>query len=154
MTENYCAEDCIDGTPCERPAGWGLEPDIGPCKDHLKGRPSKFTEDRRDTILESASKGLSMAGCARAAGVPKQTLHDWLQNHEDFSDAFKRARNEGEERIVRDGLYNPDADSSFAKFLLATSFDYVKTEKRKHEHSGEGGRPLMVIERDSDDATE
>ncbi len=42
----------------------------------------------------------------------------------------------GEQRLIRDGLAG-EANPSMAKFLLASSFDYQKSEKQEIEHSGE-----------------
>jgi len=39
-------------------------------------------------------------------------------------------------------LRDEDVDTSMAKFLLASSFDYKKTEKR--EVTGDGGGPVEV----------
>ena len=52
--------------------------------------------------------------------------------HDAFRPSFARARAEGEEQLIEDGLYDPDTDSSMAKFLLKTSFKYVETERHEH----------------------
>ena len=118
--------DTDSGEPCQRPAGWGTESEIGPCRDHpAVGRPSKFNEERRDAILEAARRGTTVEGCARAAGIHHSTLYDWLDEFSDFSEAFNRARAEGEQRLVEEvAIEDP-------KFILERSFDYVKTERRE-----------------------
>lgn len=144
MTGNdICGAECVDGTPCEHPAGSCPVPSHSdPDAENPAGQPSKFTSERQAEILAAAREGKSQAGCARAAGIDESTLRGWIDRHEEFSRAFRRARGEGESRLVRDGLYDPDTDSSMAKFLLTTSFDYVKTEKR--ELTGDGGGPVEI----------
>lgn len=60
----------------------------------------------------------------------------------DFLQAFMRARSAGEQRLIQGGLADPNVNSQMAKFLLSTSFDYVKTERR--EVTGEGGGAVEV----------
>lgn len=153
MTDDKCGStDTTTGEPCQRPAGWGTESDIGPCKDHPtaesnRGRPSKFDDGPALRAIEAAKEGQSKGGCARSAGVTRRTLNRWLDANPTFTDlegeqqefrpAFMHARNIGEEKLVRWGLYGEDddgrdIDSQHARFLLSTSFDYVKTERREH----------------------
>jgi len=71
-----------------------------------------------------------------------------------------RARYEGEQKLVKGALFKDknredpyrEMDGQHARFLLSTSFDYKKTEKKEMEHSGPDGEPLNVtIERESYD---
>lgn len=151
--DDICGADTTGEQPCQNPATQGdscwIESHGGTVSGH--GRSFTLGEDDHDDILDAARLGKSIRGCARAAGVSLSQLQRYLEEHPDFRVAFERARSNGEDRLIRDGLYDEEADSSMAKFLLSTSFDYVKTEKREHEHSGADGGPLMVIERDGDD---
>lgn len=133
------------GDPCQLPAS---RPD-GRCHHHTDtadgnsgGHPSKYTEDRARQAIDAARQGFSKAGCARAAGVGEATLRRWLEaNHsvdgDDFRRTFTRARFEGEKRLVTGPLVDsddptvPDIDGQHARFLLSTSFEYEKTEKRE-----------------------
>lgn len=111
------------------------------------GRPLKLDdEERREQVIEAAKQGMSKAGCSRAAGITTATLNSYLEkaNEENadkrfvqFFDKFKRARSEGEKELVTEARSHGDA-----KFLLATSFDYSKKEKR--EIMGEDGGPVEV----------
>lgn len=107
-----------------------------------RGREFTITEDDHDEILGAASMGKSKRGCARAAGVSLSQLQRYLEAHEDFRVSFERARARGESQLIEGGLRDDDVDSSFAKFLLASSFEYKKTEKK--EVTGEGGGPVEV----------
>jgi hypothetical protein len=98
-----------------------------------KGREFALDEGDHDDVLEAAETGMSKAGCARAAGVDKASLLRYLDAHEDFRTAFERARARGESELIHGGLRDEDVDTSMAKFLLASSFDYKKTERREVE---------------------
>jgi hypothetical protein len=139
-----CGASTADGSACELP---GSYPD-GRCYHHTDeantdsgGRPTKFTDDRAERAKDAAREGMSKAGCARAAGVGKATLERWLNERDKFRNAFTRARHEGEQKLVTGPLIDDpddpvDIDGQHARFLLSTSFDYVKTEKQEVEHSG------------------
>jgi len=107
-----------------------------------RGNDFALDADDHDDILEAAEDGLSKRGCARAAGVSHSQLQRYLDAHEDFRSSFAQARARGETELIRGGLHDEDVDSSMAKFMLASSFDYKKTEKR--EVTGDGGGPVQV----------
>jgi len=148
MSEPTCDHPTAEDTPCQLPAGdngrcWlpSHNPDGGGADSH--GRDFAISESDHDAILDAARNGMSKAGCARAAGCDKASLLRYLESHESFRTAFKRARFEGEKRLIAGPLQSHEDspeewDSQHARFLLSTSFDYVKTEKRELEHSGKG----------------
>lgn len=112
------------------------------------GRPSEFTDERAQEAINAAREGKSKAGCERDAGVGGGTIDNWLNanptfidsegNEKQFFRAFRRARGDGESLYITEGR-NPDGDvdTSFAKYMLSTSYEYKKTEKQEVEHSGE-----------------
>lgn len=159
--EDICGHptDGGNGPPCQNPPGENGRCHIpshnpGDDRENPQGRPSKYTEERARQAIDAASDGFSKAGCARAAGVGEQTLLDWLNEEhtvedDDFSEAFMRARHRGERTLVRGPLaedpQDPDAieiDGQHARFLLSTSFNYIKTERT--ELTGEDGGPVDV----------
>jgi len=85
------------------------------------GRPSKLDE-HKDEILAAAEEGLTYEGIARVAGVGVSTLHEWRNEHEEFSESLERARARAERELIQD--VDPE-------FVLERSYDYVKTEKRE-----------------------
>lgn len=157
--EELCGyEDTTTGDPCQHPAGScpvpshsGTTPDGG----NPQGRPSTFNDERARQAIHAARQSKSKAGCARAAGLAHHsTIDDWLDRDptftdEDgeerrFSEAFARARADGETLLIQGGLRDGDVDSSMAKFMLASSYGYQKSEKREHEHAGAGGGPIEI----------
>jgi len=132
MTEDdICGAECVDGSKCQNPAGSCPVPShTDPDADNPHGRDFALDESDHDDILAAAREGFSKAGCARAAGVSHTALDRYLDAHDDFRSAFTRARHNGESEWIDEGR-GEDGDSSFAKFMLASSYDYKKTEKRE-----------------------
>ena len=61
-----------------------------------------------------------------------------------------RARHKGERTLLKGPLVEREGeaesiDGQHARFLLSTSFDYQKTEKRELEHSGEVSGSLFEL---------
>jgi len=137
-----------DGPPCELPGSYA----DGRCHHHTGaedtdsgGREWAIDADDHDAILAAARDGLSKSGCARAAGASLTALRRYLDEHDDFRRTFAQARAQGEQRLARDGLVDPDVDTSMAKFLLSTSYDYVNTEKKEITGGDEDDAPVEVV---------
>jgi len=109
-----------------------------------RGRPSKFNDKRADQACEAAREGASVAGCARAAGVARSTLVDWLEKHDDFRATFRRARWQGELKWI-------DTDSQQARFLLARSYEYEETRRQDVTSDGDKVGAFEVSFKDSED---
>lgn len=134
MTDDLCGRPTGESEPCQNPATEGdhcwIESHGGDVSGH--GRPSTL-EEYEDDILKAAREGLTYEGIARVAGIGVSTLHDWRDEHDDFSESLERARSEAERKLIQ------DVD---AEFVLERSYDYVKKEQR--EITGEGGGPLEI----------
>lgn len=83
------------------------------------GRPSMLNE-YEDELLAAAREGLTYEGIARVAGVGVSTLHEWREEHDQFSESLERARAKAERDLIE------DVD---AEFVLERSYGYVKTER-------------------------
>jgi len=125
MTDDICCYPTADGQPCQNPATEGdhcwLAEHGGSADD--SGRPSKL-EEYEDDILAAAREGLTYEGIARVAGIGVSTLHEWRDEHPQFSESLERARSEAERELIQE--VDPE-------FVLERSYDYVKTEKREVE---------------------
>jgi hypothetical protein len=121
--DDICGAMTGDDEPCQNPATEGdscwIESHGGHVSGH--GRPS-LLDDYEEDILAAAEKGLTYEGIARVAGIGVSTLHDWRDEHPDFSESLERARSRGERELIDD--VDPE-------FILERSYDYVKTEKRE-----------------------
>jgi len=147
MTDDICGStDTESGEPCQTPAHlcqWH-DPDGGGA-----GRPSKFG-DTRDDLLEAADSFKNIRQVANAGGVDKSTLYRYLDEHDSFRNAFKRARADAADRLIERALDPGDEiDMSFVRFLLERSFQFVKTERK--EISGPDGDPIPTARVPTDD---
>jgi hypothetical protein len=150
MPDETCGAETAAGTPCQHPTTEEGDPDrcwIDAHNDAATGvdtgRDFAIEESDHDAILDAARMGASKAGCARAAGVDKASLLRYLDAHEDFRTAFTQARAKGEQRLITGPLFTEEdavreMDGQHARFLLSTSFDYQKTEKKELEDVTEG----------------
>jgi len=160
MTDTCNAPTTDDGT-CENPTTDDGDPERcwipshnDPGAENPHGREFSIDEDDHDDIINAATDGLSKGGCARAAGVARPQLNRYLDAHPDFRSEFARARAKGEQKLVRGALFNEEhaereMDGQHARFLLSTSFDYIKTERREVDADVDGDVDLTV---DFDDA--
>ncbi|MET0568766.1 MAG: hypothetical protein ABWZ74_06775 [Hyphomicrobiaceae bacterium] len=55
------------------------------------GRPTDFTEELGEQILERMEQGLSLAAAAADLGIHRQRVYDWAAKHEQFADTVKLA---------------------------------------------------------------
>jgi len=138
---DICGAECNDGSDCQHPAG--------ACPVHATdaaapGRPSTL-DDHKDDILRGAREGMTLAGCARIAGIDESTLHRWINKYDDFRKSLKRARAQGELRHLE------SVNDAGSRFILERSFGYTKTEKREIEHEGDGVQVIADFSGEGDD---
>lgn len=68
-------------------------------------RPSKYTQELMDEIVERLSKGEPMAAICRSEGMPHpSTVRDWMNSDASVSLAIARAREDGYDAIAQDAL--------------------------------------------------
>jgi hypothetical protein len=161
MSDDECGVEQGNGKLCDNPVKYA----DGKCGIHTtetdtRQGGAKFTDERARLAIEAARDGKSIAGCERAAGVGKGTIGDgggWLDQNltyktenglvANFSGAFAQARGKGEDVWIAEGC-GEYGDASFAKFMLASSHGYKKTEQR--ELTGEGGGSIIINTRADD----
>lgn len=54
------------------------------------GRPTKYTPEMCDLVIEYMSQGDSKVSVAAKLGINRDTLYDWVKTNPDFSDSIKR----------------------------------------------------------------
>jgi hypothetical protein len=130
------------------------------------GRPTKRTPAVEAVILDGLAQGITLVRICKPEGMPSPvTVRQWKRLDEDFATAYARAREDGAEayadricEIADEVLLR--GDRTFAE-CARTSIDALKWaagkhnaqygDRQKHEHTGEGGKPLtVIIERSAD----
>jgi len=119
------------------------------------GRPSKFdpqfTADllayfdvkcvEKDPVTEEfgAVSLPTLAGFACKIGVHRETLLNWANEHPEFFDALKMAKEHQERILVENGLLGR-YDKTFAIFTAKNLINW----RDKTEISGDGGGPVQI----------
>ncbi len=66
-----------------------------------RGRRTKFTPEVVKLICQMIARGLNYCQAADAAGIHRDTLHEWERRKPVFSDALKRAKASGVDRRLK-----------------------------------------------------
>ncbi len=101
------------------------------------GRPSTYSEEFCDMVVETMGTGLSLTAFAGEIGVTRQTLNNWANEHPEFFDAVKRGQAKRVaylERRLLDGEIGPRVTSHI--FALKNADPEEWKDKREVEHSG------------------
>lgn len=108
MSDDICgSDDTTSGEPC------GFTPGDS-CPYHNtddppdNGRPTKLTYERQENVAAMIEQGHSITAAARANGVHRETIHNWMKRGEqqdegvfaDFFDRLTRAQGTGEQQYV------------------------------------------------------
>lgn len=102
------------------------------------GRPTDFTPDMGDQILERMEGGLSLAAAAADINVHRQRVYEWVDRHPDFADTVKLAMAKRQlflEKRLLSADVGPVVTSTIFALKNAGAEDW--REKQEVEHSGE-----------------
>lgn len=133
------------------------------------GRPSSFTEETADAILELISRGVPLNAVCKREGMPHPTtVRDWMKANQEFADAMAIARETGYDQIAMEILAIADDTSNDtimtpngtmpnkewilrsklrvdARFKLLAKWDPKRYGDRiAQEISGPDGKPIEV----------
>jgi hypothetical protein len=64
------------------------------------GRPTKFTVDRQERILDVLRDGVYLETAARLGGISYETLNEWRKRFPEFAEAVEGARAEAEATMI------------------------------------------------------
>lgn len=109
-----CGELKNNGDPCT----YGAKYPDGRCGHHTehnddRGRPSKLSKSRQESIAADLERGKSLNSAARKVGVTPQTVYNWIDRGEseyeegneneyaDFFERITRARGQGEDHYFQ-----------------------------------------------------
>ena len=101
------------------------------------GRPTDFTEELGDEILELMQSGLSLAAAAADLGIHRQRVYEWEARHPEFADTVKLARGKRQlflERRLLSADAGPVVTSTIFALKNAGPDDW--RDKVETEHSG------------------
>lgn len=102
-----------------------------------RGRPTDYTPELGDRILELMAGGLSLAASAADCDVHRQRVYEWMDRHPDFADTVKLAQAKRQaflEKRLLSAAEGPVVTSSIFALKNAGPEDW--RDKREVEHSG------------------
>lgn len=65
---------------------------VGYMESVMAGAPTKYKPEYCEAIIELGVQGKSVTYMAGSLGVHKDTLYEWIKEHDQFSDAFTHAK--------------------------------------------------------------
>jgi hypothetical protein len=101
------------------------------------GRPTDFTPELGDQILDLMADGLSLAAAAAELDVHRQRVYEWEAKHPEFADTVKLARSKRQlflERRLLGAKESPVVVSTIFALKNAGAEDW--RDKQEVEHSG------------------
>jgi len=105
-------------------------------------RPTDYDHSYCDQVVEWGGQGKSATWMAAQIGVHRDTLYEWAKVHEEFSDAFMRARHLAQawwEDQGQSALYAPGFNSSVWAKNMGARFRDEWGDSSKVELTGKDG---------------
>lgn len=110
-----------------------------------RGQPTKYHDDRCNTILHYLREGNTLKVAARCGGISYQTLNEWRKQYPDFSDAVEAAEAEAERSYVQTIKLAAPMNWQAAKFWLqARSHGDWRTIEEQRQTGPDGG-PIQTV---------
>lgn len=109
----------------------------------MAGRPTEYTEELGEKILDLMSQGLSLAAAAGELDVHRQRVYEWEARHPTFADSVKLARSKRQAFLERRLLVadaGPVVTSTIFALKNAGQGDW--RDKSEHELTGANGGPI------------
>jgi hypothetical protein len=112
------------------------------------GRPSSYSKAYCDEVIACGSEGLSLTAFAGHIGVARSTIHEWMQEHQEFSIACKKAMAKRtmflEKGMLSSGATGPMVTARRFALVNASvgSEPQDWREKQAVELSGPNGEPI------------
>ena len=112
-------------------------------QDEEVGIVRKSEDGKKYRVYEKRTKVKlpTMEGFALFIGVPRRSLYDWRDKHEDFSHSLEKIVQAQQERLLDKGL-SGEYNSTIAKLVLSANHGMVE---RKDVTSGDQPLPTPLL---------
>ena len=91
------------------------------------GRPTKYTEDLPEALLNALAAGKSVTQFAAQIGVHRATIYSWAERHPEFSDALSRGQEASQaywEDQLQKMMYSREVNAPLVKLYFANRFNW------------------------------
>lgn len=96
------------------------------------GRPTDYSEEIADIILERIMDGESLRSICSADDMPSRTtVFRWLHKHKDFSDQYARAKEEQAEMFADELVSIADEQETFTKEGGEVAYDATAVARNR-----------------------
>ena len=117
------------------------------------GRPTLYTDDLGDQLIDWMREGYSLTAAAGKLGVARQTVYRWAEEKPQFNDALQDARAMAAawwEDRARDLAMGGEGNAAVTIFALKNRVSEEWRDKTQTELTGADGGPIdarLTIER-------
>lgn len=116
---------------------------------HAVGRPSKYTHDMCDRVVEMGRQGYSATHMAASLHIHRHTLKTWCKAHPEFLDAFQFAMTASQawwEHLALKALELPARAFNAGLWgkIMSARFPDTYRKTARPEPSGFEGKPIPV----------
>ena len=109
------------------------------------GRPTKYKEEFCEQVIELGKQGYSKAMIAATLDISRETLDEWIDSKQDFSDAMKIAITQSQfwwEKTAQENLKNNQFNSPLWSKSMPARFPKDYSDRSKVELTGANGRAI------------
>jgi len=117
-------------------------------KSMAGGRPTKYKPEFCEIAIECGKQGMGKAEIASKLGVVRETLWDWGNKKPEFSNALKRAYEEGLswwERKGREATFGGVEGFNSTSYIFQMKNRFKEDWRDKHDHSVEVSGEIEIV---------
>ncbi len=96
------------------------------------GRPTKYTKDVNELVLDLMDKGKSIVQVARHLNVARSTIYKWAEDNDEFSDTITRAKDYSEaywETEFQKMMYSRDSQPQLVRLYMGNRFGWREQDQ-------------------------
>jgi transposase-like protein len=96
------------------------------------GRPTKYTKDVNEVVLDLMDKGKSIVQVARHLNVARSTVYKWAEDNIEFSDTLTRAKDYSEaywETEFQQMMYSRESQPQLVRLYMGNRFGWREQDQ-------------------------
>jgi transposase-like protein len=96
------------------------------------GRPTKYTKDVNEVVLDLMDKGKSIVQVARHLNVARSTIYKWAEDNIEFSDTLTRAKDYSEaywETEFQQMMYSRESQPQLVRLYMGNRFGWREQDQ-------------------------
>ena len=105
-------------------------------------RPSKYKHEYNEIALDFLSQGKSIVQLSTKLGVHRDTLYEWAERNEEFSDTLEQGKQNSQEHWenkLEEMMFMKDINTPLVKLYFANRFGWSDKQESKVDHQSSDG---------------